>query len=66
MLAVIFAMFMLIWMFAGIAGLIMSIVCFGYGGSTAYKIVGLVISLFLGPFYWLYYIVNKDYCTTIK
>lgn len=65
MLGALLAMFILIWMFAGIGALIMSIVCFGYGGSTAYKIVGLVISLFLGPFYWIYYIVNKDYCTSI-
>jgi uncharacterized membrane-anchored protein len=52
----------LIWIVAGIAAFIMSLVCFGKSGTTAQKIVGLVLSCFIGPFYWIYYGVLKDYC----
>jgi hypothetical protein len=51
-----------LWGLAGFVAFIMSIVCFGRSGSTAEKIVGLFISLFLGPFYWIYYGVSKTYC----
>jgi len=65
MLEALILMFLLIWVFAGISARIMSIICFGYGGTTGYKVIGLVIALFLGPFYWIYYNLNKDYCTSV-
>jgi len=55
-------LFFLIWIFAGLSAFIMSIVCFGSSGSTFDKVIGLVIFIFFGPFYWLYYAVNKKYC----
>lgn len=54
--------FLLVWIVAGIAALITSIMCFGASGSTSDKVIGLVIYIFLGPFYWLYYAANKKYC----
>lgn len=47
---------------AGIVGFIMSLICFGYEGETSNKIVGLLISFFTGPFYWIYYAFNTEYC----
>ena len=52
----------LIWWIMGFIGFIWSLVCFGKSGSTAQKIVGLLMALFLGPFYFIYYFVDKTYC----
>ena len=54
--------FMILWSIAGLIGFIVSIVCFSASGSTAEKIVGILLSLFFGPFYWFYYAFNKNYC----
>lgn len=54
----------LIWAFIGIAGFIMSIVCFGRSGDVVYDIIGLLLSMFFGPLYWLYYFImpKSKYC----
>lgn len=52
----------LIWIIAGIAAFIMSLVCFGKSGTTLQHVIGLVLSCLFGPFYWIYYGIVKDYC----
>lgn len=52
----------LLWIVAGIAAFIMSLVCFGYSGSTANKVIGFLLAFLFGPFYWIFYSYNKDYC----
>ena len=52
-----------IWIIAGILGFIASLVCFGYNGSISDKFLGVLMVLILGPFYWLYYLFNSNYCT---
>ena len=52
----------ILWLLAGIAAFIWSLVCFGRSGTMAQKIIGLLLSMFLGPFYWIYFYVSKDYC----
>ena len=47
---------------AGVVAFFMSLICFGYKGSIAEKFIGLLISFFLGPFYWIYYAANGSYC----
>lgn len=54
-----------IWILAGIVAVIMSIVCFGFSGTTAEKIVGVFIAFFLGPLYFIFYGVNKGYCRNL-
>ena len=56
------AFFVTIWILLGFAGLITSIVCFGFSGSLLEKLLGILIAIFLGPFYWLYFYFNKGYC----
>ena len=51
---------------ATIGALIYSLICFGYGGTTTDKIVGLAIGYLLGPFYWLYYYYHPTYCKPIE
>jgi hypothetical protein len=41
---------------------IISIMCFGKSGTIVQQIVGLLLAIFFGPFYWLYYISVKSYC----
>lgn len=53
-----------VWGVVGIAAFIMSLVCFGYSGSTTQKLVGLLLAVFFGPFYFIYYGVSKTYCSS--
>lgn len=56
------ALIVLVWIIAGIFAFIMSILCFGSSGTIGQQVVGLLIAIFFGPFYWLYYIAVKSYC----
>jgi hypothetical protein len=40
----------------------MSLICFGYSGSTGEKILGVILALALGPWYFLYYFSSGSYC----
>lgn len=51
-----------LWLLFGLIGFVMSLVCFGYSGSTGEKILGIVIALALGPWYFLYYFSSGSYC----
>lgn len=50
------------WVILGFAAFITSIICFGRTGSTAEKIIGLLLAIFFGPFYFLFYAFNEGYC----
>lgn len=52
----------LFWIVAGISAFVMSLVCFGYRGTSSDKFIGLLMSFIFGPFYWLYYSYNDSYC----
>jgi hypothetical protein len=65
MLAILIVLLAVIWSIAGITAFISSIVCLFYKGSIGDKLIGLVISMFLGPLYWLFYIYNLNYCTKL-
>ncbi len=54
--------FVVIWAILGIIAFITSIVCFGYSGSMTEKVIGLLLALLFGPFYFLYFYFNKGYC----
>jgi hypothetical protein len=51
-----------VWFILGIAGFIMSLVCFGRSGTTAQHVIGLLLAIFFGPIYWIFYLVVPDYC----
>lgn len=55
----------IIWIILGITGFIMSIVCFGRSGSSSQHIVGLLLAIFFGPFFWIFYFFVPDYCKRI-
>jgi hypothetical protein len=54
--------FLFFWMIIGLAAFITSIVCFERSGSTTEKIIGLLLAIFFGPFYFFFYAFNGGYC----
>ena len=57
-----FIIIMILWVIGGLSAFIMSILCFGYNSNPGDNIIGLVIAILVGPFYWIYYSYNKSYC----
>jgi hypothetical protein len=58
-------LFVIAWVVGGIAAIIMSLVCFGFSGTTTEKVLGLLLAFFLGPLYFIFYAVNKNYCRSM-
>lgn len=58
-------LFFVVWIIGGIAAFIMSLVCFGKGGSTTEKVIGLLLAIFFGPFYFIYLYASSTYCKSI-
>jgi hypothetical protein len=54
--------FLLLWFILGLIAFVYSLVCFGKSGSLLEKIIGFLLALFFGPFYWVYYAANSNYC----
>jgi hypothetical protein len=54
--------FTLLWFITGLLGWLMSIYCFKYNKTKIENVVGVLIAILLGPFYWLYYIYMQNYC----
>jgi hypothetical protein len=57
--------FAIIWVIFGLSAFITSFVCLGKEGDTGIKVGGIMMALFLGPFYWIYFGVfryQKKYC----
>lgn len=50
-----------IWVVSGISAYITSIVYFGLSGSTWEKVVRLALAILAGPFYWIYFAINKNH-----
>ena len=57
-----------VWVALGVGAFIMSLVCFSKkGSSSGENWVGLLLAMFLGPFYWLYYALGpKSYCKSAR
>lgn len=52
----------ILWVLAGIAAFVVSLMCFGRSGSDTSKIFGFILAVFFGPFYWIYFAVSSKYC----
>jgi hypothetical protein len=55
-------LFLILWCVAGIIAFITSVVCFFRNGTIFEKILGLILALFLGPFYFIFYAFSDNYC----
>ncbi len=54
--------FALLWFLAGLIAFIWSLVCFAKSGTTADKVLGLLLAFFFGPLYFFYLGFYKSYC----
>jgi flagellar basal body-associated protein FliL len=51
-----------IWVFIGLTAFFMTMYCYSKGSTFWQTIIGLFLSIFCGPLYWIYYFVSKTYC----
>ena len=51
-----------VWSLTGLVAFIKSIICFGSTSTMTEKLLGFLLAVFFGPFYFIYLYVNKDYC----
>ena len=65
-LSFIILIFLLVWIIGGIVAVIASFICLGYDAPMKDKILGIVFSIIAGPFYWIYYAYNINYCNNYK
>jgi uncharacterized membrane-anchored protein len=50
------------WILSGLIAFIYSLYCFSKSGTTGEKILGLLLSMLIGPFYFIYVYVSGSYC----
>ena len=62
--SIIIGLFM--WFSLGLIAFIYSLVCFGKNDKLDLNIVGLLLAVLFGPFYWFYYAFNKQYCRKLE
>ena len=55
-------LFLIFWIISGFIAFITSIVCFFRSGTTFEKIIGLLLAIFFGPFYFIFFALNGNYC----
>ena len=53
---------LLIWALFGLIAFITSIVCFTRSGTAFDKVIGLLLAIFFGPIYFLFFAFNSSYC----
>lgn len=56
------AAFCVAWVASGLTGFVSSLLCFLRTGTMLHKVMGLLLSVFTGPFFWAYVFFTKDYC----
>lgn len=61
-LGIAISVFALLWFLAGLIAFIWSLVCFAKSGTTADKVLGLLLAFFFGPLYFFYLGFYKSYC----
>ena len=62
---IVIILLIIIWFILGLVAFIWSLFCFGKSGTSLDHIVGLLLALFFGPFYFIYYGVKKNYCRNL-
>jgi len=61
-LSITLLVFIIIWILIGFAAFITSLVCFGRSGTILEKIIGLLLAIFFGPFYFIFFFFAGGYC----
>ena len=55
-------MFIFLWIILGLTAFVSSLMCIGKSGKFNDKMIGIVLALLLGPFYFIYLMINNNYC----
>lgn len=63
--ATFWAVLVLGWVLFGVAGFVMSLWCIGFTGNFGEKVIGVIIAMILGPWYWLYFYSVPTYCARL-
>ena len=63
--ATFWAIVVLGWVLFGVAGFVMSLWCIGFTGNFGEKVIGVIIAMILGPWYWLYFYSVPTYCARL-
>lgn len=56
------ALFIFAWAALGLAAFIWSLVCFKKSGTIEQKVLGLLMAIFIGPLFFIYYKYSPTYC----
>lgn len=54
--------FVFAWAALGLAAFIWSLVCFKKSGTIEQKVLGLLMAIFIGPLFFIYYKYSPTYC----
>lgn len=54
--------FVFAWAALGLAAFIWSLVCFRKSGTIEQKVIGLLMAIFIGPLFFIYYKYSPTYC----
>jgi hypothetical protein len=54
--------FVFAWAALGLAAFIWSLVCFKKSGTIEQKVLGLLLAIFIGPLFFIYYKYSPTYC----
>lgn len=63
--SILIGIFAFVWVLFGLAGFVMSLWCIGFTGNAGEKMIGVLISIILGPWYWLYFYSVPSYCARL-
>ncbi len=55
-------LFKLFWVISGLAAFVMSLVCTTTHSTPMQKTGGILLAIFFGPFYWIYFFMSDSYC----
>ena len=56
------ALFIFAWTVLGLVAFVWSLFCFKKAGTTEQKVLGLLLALFIGPLFFIYYKYSPSYC----
>ena len=56
------ALFIFAWTVLGIVAFVWSLYCFKKSGTIEQKVLGLLLALFIGPLFFIYYKYSPSYC----
>jgi hypothetical protein len=55
-------LFAIAWVVLGVIAFIHSIVCMGRTPSISRALAGMLMAIFLGPLFWVYWYLDGEYC----